>query len=137
MQLYTLYLCKSNFSSIIQPLYIESQTSSSIVRLALSQQLRDIARSELLKSSPTIDVEAIYRESSSALEALSTLLGQDSYFFAVTKPGLFDAAVFAYSNLLLDDSILWAEDRMREDLKEWSNLVDHRERILHEYFPSQ
>ena len=134
-QLFTLYLCPSNFSGITRPLYIDSVTSNAAVRLALSQQLRGIARSELLKQYSVIDSEAIFRGSDSAFEALSTLLNEDHYFFGKANPGLFDAGVFAYTNLLLNERLSWKETSMKDGLEKRPNLVEHRERILQAYFP--
>ena len=135
-KLYNLYLCSANFASIIEPLYVHTASTDSLVRLALSRQLRNTARLELSKQTGSIHSEAIYRESASAFEALAALLGDEVYFFSAKKPTLFDAAVFAYTNLLLDDKLPWRDLRMRDDLKKWQNLIRHRERILHEYFGS-
>ena len=133
-KLHALYLCPSNFNAVTKPLYIEPTTSSSPVRTAQAHQLRNVARSELLKQGSAIDVEAVYRECSSAFEALSTLLGESSYFFGKTRPGLLDAAVFGYTNLLLDTRLQWKETRMRESLEDHQNLVSHRERISRNFF---
>lgn len=81
-----------------------------------------------------IDADAIFRESDKAFEALSELLGEDDYFFGETVPGLFDASVFAYTHVLLDERIDWKDERMQEGLKRCQNLVAHRERILKAYF---
>ena len=79
-------------------------------------------------------MEAIYRESDKALEALSELLGDHKHFFGEAKPGLFDASVFAYVNVLLDENLDWKDRRMQEGLRACQNLVAHRERILKKYF---
>lgn len=113
---------------------MRSASTNTLVRIALSQSLRKSARLELAKQTTHINGEAIYRESASAFEALSELLGNEEFFFAATKPQLFDAAVFAYTNLLLDRNLSWQDARMSNDLKQWQNLVDHRERILRGYF---
>ena len=133
-QLYSLYLSPSNFTSIAQPLYINPSSSNALVRLTLSYQLRAAAQSELLKQSKVIDVEAIYRESDKAFEALSELLGEDEYFFGQKNPGLFDASVFSYTNVLLDEGLNWKDERMQEGLRGCQNLVAHRVRILKAYF---
>jgi metaxin len=88
-----------------------------------------------LKQSAVIDVGALYRECDSAFSALSELLGDDRYFFSAKDPGLFDASVFAYTHLLLDEGMKWKERRMVDILKGYENLVKHRRRILDEYFP--
>ena len=104
------------------------------MRLTLSRQLRAAAESELLKQSAAIDVQSVYRESDKAFEALSELLGEDEYFFSTAEPGLFDASVFAYTNILLDEGPEWQDRRMREGLRKCQNLVAHRRRILKTYF---
>ncbi|KAL6715512.1 hypothetical protein ACLMJK_006473 [Lecanora helva] len=134
LQLYSLYLSSSNFASIAQPLYIDSTTSNTLVRLALAHQLRAAAQSELLKQSATIDVQAIYNESDKAFEALSELLGEEENFFREARPGLFDASVFAYTNILLDEGLEWKDKRIHEGLQKCENLVAHRRRIVKAYF---
>lgn len=88
----------------------------------------------LLKQLPVIDAETLYRECDKALAALSQLLGDDTFFFAADRPGLFDASVFAYTNPLLDDSLDWQEPRLSRGLRTFQNLVEHRQRILKRYF---
>ena len=89
---------------------------------------------ELLKPSPVIDVKALFREAEKAFEALSELLGDDEYFFSQGQPGLFDASVFAYTHLLLDEGMGWSETRMQEGLLKYGNLVEHRHQLLEKYF---
>lgn len=133
-QLYTLYLCPSNFDSIARPLYVDPSTSNSLARLSVSYQLRDAAQAELLKQAATIDAEILYQGSCQAFEALSELLGEGRFFFDEQKPGLFDASVFAFTNVLLDSTKAWKETRMIEDLQRFENLVKHREYLLQQYF---
>jgi len=123
-----------NFASIARPLYVDPSSSNPLVRLTLSYQLRSAAEAELLKQNAIIDGDAIYRESDKALGALSDLLGEDEYFFGETKPGLFDASVFAYTNLLLDEGLSWEDSRMGDGLKGYQNLIAHRRQILKVYF---
>lgn len=134
MQLYSIYLSAANFASIARPLYVNPSSSNRLVRITLSYQLRSAAEAELLKQTPIIDADAIYRESDRAFEALSDLLGEDEYFFGEMKPGLFDASVFAYTNLLLDERLKWEDTHMREGLEGYQNLVAHRRQILKAYF---
>ena len=129
-----MYLSSPNFTSIARPLYIDSSTSTTLFRHALAYQLRTAAETELLKQSTMIDVETIYRESGKAFEALSELLGEDRYFFGETKPGLFDASVFAYINVLQDHKLDWKDRRMHQQLKGCENLLEHRQRILESFF---
>ena len=81
-----------------------------------------------------IDGDALLRESNKAFGALSELLGENQYFFDEEAPGLFDASVFAYTNILLDGGIAWQQRSMQEDLRKRKNLVAHREQILQKYF---
>jgi metaxin len=41
---------------------------------------------------------------------------------------LFDASVFAYTHLLLDESLNWQNTRLVDSLKKSGNLVQHRQR---------
>lgn len=134
IQLYAMYLSPANFASIARPLYVDPSSSNYFVRSLLSYQLRSAAESELLKQMTIIDADAIYRESDKAFEALSELLGDDENFFGEKVPGLFDASVFAYTHVLLDERIDWKDGRMQEGLRRCQNLVAHREKILKAYF---
>lgn len=74
------------------------------------------------------------RDASEALEALSTLLGNDEeWFFGQERPGLFDASVFAYTHLISDDGLGWQENELAEILGRYENLRRHRDRILRMY----
>ena len=116
------------------PLYINPSTSNALTRLALSHQLRAAAETELLKSSLAIEVETIYRDCHKAFEALSELLGGDDFFFSGEMPGLFDASVFAYTHILLDENLDWKDKRLTENLKQYGNLVEHQRRIMDGWF---
>lgn len=96
--------------------------------------LRVAAEEELLKHGSVIDKEDLYNEAEKAFGALSALLGNGQWFFANQKPALFDASVFAYTQLLLDEDFGWKEQRLCIALRKWDNLVQHRERILVRYY---
>ena len=132
--MYTLYLTQSNFRSVADRLYIHPTSRNPFVRMTLGYQLRQAAAVELLKPSPVIDVELLFREAEKAWEALSVLLGDDEYFFSQEVPGLFDASVFAYAHLLLDEGMRWSDTRLQEGLKKHENLVRHRNGLLDVYF---
>ena len=136
-QLYSLYLIPPNFNAVAFPLYIAPSTTSTLVRLSLAHQLRTAAEGELSKQSVRIDAESIYQGSDKAFGALSELLGDEDYYFGERKPGLFDASVFAYTNVILDEGLDWKDSRMVEGLLIYSNLVDHRQRILEAYFRNE
>jgi len=90
----------------------------------------------LLKQAAVIDAETLYREAEEAFEALDTLLGNNEWFFGADGPGLFDAAVFAYTHLLLDEELGdgWRERRLCDAVRKSNGLVKHREQILERYF---
>lgn len=123
-----------NFSAVAYPLYVSATSSNLLVRTSISHQLRAAAETELLKHASIIDTDDLYSEADKAFEALSILLGQDSWFFGNKKPALFDASVFAYTHLLLDDKMGWKENKMSRALKTRDNLVQHRERLLARYY---
>jgi metaxin len=76
----------------------------------------------------------LYSEADKAFEALSILLNSSSWFFGNKGPGLFDASVFAYTQLLLDESMGWEETRLGRALRRRKNLVEHRHRMLATYY---
>lgn len=88
----------------------------------------------MLKHASIIDIDDLYSEADKAFEALSSLLGEDTWFFGGDKPALFDASVFAYTQLLLDDSLGWEEKKLSRALRRRDNLVQHRERLLAKYY---
>jgi metaxin len=134
LQLYNLYLEPLNFSGVAYKLYVLPTSSNPLVRASISHTLRAAAESELLKHTSIIDTDDLYSEADKAFEALSTLLGEDSWFFGIAKPALFDASVFAYTQLLLDDGMGWKEKKLCSALRRRENLVQHRERLLVRYF---
>ena len=123
-----------NFDSLVFPFYIAPKTNNYLVRLALSRQLRSAAEAELLKEATVIDVQSLHRESEKAFSALSSLLGDDEYFFGEKQPSLFDASVFAYTNILLDEDFQWQIRHLAEGLEKHKNLIGHRYRILQRYY---
>ncbi|KAI9662082.1 MAG: hypothetical protein M1829_006221 [Trizodia sp. TS-e1964] len=135
--LYNLYLEPANFSAVAYRLYVAPCSSNSLVRFVIARQLRIAAEAEIIKSRPLIDPQDIYNEASRALEALSAHLGADNWFFNAEQPGLFDASVFAYTHLLLDENLGWAQqDQLAQMVRKSGNLVSHRNRILSTYFRS-
>lgn len=132
--LFALYLDDLNFDAVAKRLYIYPTSSNVFVRTTLSYQLQQAAREELLKYSAHIDEDDLYAEATNAFEALSTILGEDENFFGAAQPSLFDASVFAYTHLLLDENLGWQNQKLTDALKRSSNLVRHRNRILEKYF---
>lgn len=74
------------------------------------------------------------REAEEAFVALSQLLGEGEWFFQQNRPGLFDAGIFAYTHLMLDEKLGLGENRFKAMLTRYGNLVAHRERIREVYF---
>jgi metaxin len=133
--LYTSYL-SPNFTTIAEPLYILPSSRNSFVRLAISRELRLAAETELLKFSSIINDETLYNQADEAFATLEALLGKDDWFFGAQRPGLFDASVFAYTHLLLDQRLGkdWVDTRLRDALMARRHLVTHRNRVLARYF---
>lgn len=104
------------------------------MQAALAIQLQQAARDELLKYSEFINVNDLEADADNAFEALAILLGTGEYFFNRDKPGLFDAHVFAYTHLILDDSLGWKYNRLAHLLSKHKNLVRHRQMLLEKYF---
>lgn len=106
------------------------------MRLSTAAGLRRAAENELLKFSATVDAEELHRHAEEAFEALETALGNDLWFFGSPHPGLFDASVFSYTHLLMDDKVGngWSDTRLRDALLKRKRLASHRDRILASYF---
>ncbi|KAL1997443.1 hypothetical protein VTN49DRAFT_883 [Thermomyces lanuginosus] len=132
--LYQLYLDNDNFDAVARPRYIDSCTSNPAVRKALAIQLQHAARDELLKALDVVDVQSLEAEADEAFQALSTLLNNREYFFREGRPGLFDASVFSYTHLILDDSLGWRHNPLKHLLMKYENLIDHRQRLFQAYF---
>lgn len=133
--LYTLYLEPSNFEAVARRLYVAPSSSNPLVDAAISYQLRKAAQEELVKMSPHVSAEQLLDEAREAFAALSTLLKEDDWFFGEKTPGLFDANLFAYAHLLLDEGMGWVKNELADVLRSHTNLIEHRERVLREYFP--
>jgi metaxin len=135
--LFNLYLDQQNSEAVAKGLYIRPVSSNSLVQTTLYRQLQRAARSELLKSRSFISEKELYLDAEVAFLALSNLLGDDTHFFGGITPTLFDASVFAYTHLLLDESMNWQNTVLAESLMKMGNLVQHRQRLLESYFKVQ
>lgn len=134
--LYLLYLDPDNFDHVAARLYVTPSSSNTFVAMAISYQLRDAATQELLKTTPAVKAQDILDEAVDAFSALSTLLGEDTWYFGNNAPTLFDASVFAYTHLLLDENMGWRHNPLAQKLATFHNLVNHRNRILRDYYRS-
>lgn len=132
--LFTLYLDEHNSEVLAKKLYIYPTSSNTLVQMTLYHQLKQAARDELLKNTSYIKEDDLYLEAENAFMALSTLLGDDAHFFGKDGPSLFDANVFAYTHLLLDESMNWQNTRLVDSLRKTENLVRHQQRLLASYF---
>jgi metaxin len=142
--LHALYLNRRN-SPLLTELYLAPASSTAAVRLALHHQLRHAAESEILRSSRTStsrlrlvggtgseEREAIYVAARSAFAALETLLEQSQtpWFFDAPGPTLFDASVFAYTQLLLDRRLGWVDRTVPDIVEAKLAVCRHRNALL-------
>jgi metaxin len=134
--LFHLYLDAANYKQVALPLYIATASSNLWVQFVLGRQLQQAAREELIKYTAVIDGQELLDGANRAFEALSSLLGDNEFFFGHGRPGLFDASVFAYTHLILSDSMKWENTSMTNDLEKYKNLVQHQDRLSRTYFPS-
>ncbi|GKT50301.1 metaxin-1 [Colletotrichum spaethianum] len=137
--LHALYLAPAN-APLLARLYIHPASNNPLVRLTLAHQVRSAAEAEVLKATraAVVDPERVYADARAALEALATLLdegGAGAWFFGCEAPTLFDASVFAYTHLLLDDGFGWVDRTLPDVVAAFPSLVSHRERLLERCFP--
>jgi metaxin len=118
-------------------MYVGSASTSYAVRISLAQQLRNAAQDELLKTNTIVDGQELYSKAEEAFQALSWLLGDDKFFFGQTTPGLFDASLFAYTQIILDDDLEWKTPTLKLALQRYENLVQHRARLVRGFFSSR
>ncbi|CAK4032228.1 Hypothetical predicted protein [Lecanosticta acicola] len=133
--LYQLYLTPQN-SDLVRKLYVSPCSRMPLVQMTIASHLRSAAEAELIKSAGTNVVSALdlIRDAEEALHALSQLLGEGEWFFGQSRPGFFDATVFAYTHLILDDALGWKQNELKDALGKHANLVRHRERIREMYY---
>ncbi|KZL72186.1 mitochondrial outer membrane protein [Colletotrichum incanum] len=142
--LHALYLAPDN-APLLSRLYIHPASNNPLVRLTLTHQVRSAAEAEVLKSTraAVVNPKRVYADARAAFEALAALLdensrqgaGGDGWFFGCEGPTLFDASVFAYTHLLLDEKFGWVDRTLPEILVGFPGLVRHRERLLERCFP--
>ncbi|KAI9759781.1 MAG: hypothetical protein M4579_002080 [Chaenotheca gracillima] len=130
--LYNLYLEPTN-ASVMRRLYIDPCSSSPVVTAAIAHQLRTAAEAEIAKATGSVHVSNIYSEADKAFGALSTLLGEDRWFFGADQPGLFDASVFAYTYQLLTEQG-WGHRDLVDYVNKRENLVAHCKLISEAFF---
>ncbi|KAH6891339.1 hypothetical protein B0T10DRAFT_309798 [Thelonectria olida] len=125
--LHALYIVPAN-SPLLAKLYLPP---SFFLRAPLHHTLHAAATSEILKTTRRahISPRQLYADAATALQALCTLLADDDWFFGASGPGLFDADVFSYTYLILDDGLAWQDPALAECLTGLHNLKRHRERL--------
>ncbi|VUC37357.1 unnamed protein product [Clonostachys rosea] len=126
--LYSLYIDPSN-ASLLKKLYIPP---SPLLAYSLHHTLVTAATTEILKGTrtPYVRTAQLYADSATAFAALETLLGNDAWFFGASSPGLFDAEVFSYTWLILDESLAWEDGgELQKSLAGFKTLVAHRQRL--------
>lgn len=100
--------------------------------------MQSAAMQELLQARPggVVSADDIYADAESAVSALSTVLGDDEWFFGGKEPGLFDATLFGYLHLIL--TLKWDEKEagLVRAVKKHGNLVGHEERIRMKMYPN-
>ena len=122
-QLYTTHVYRPNLYRTTAPLY--TQSSSRLISSPTACGLLDSALSQLKYRYPgVVDPTSIFAEATTALDALSVRLGDDTWFFNGKVPGLLDAAVFAYLHVILTGE--W-EEKWASGLK---GLVENRQNLV-------
>jgi len=135
-----------------QTLYIQPATASPVVQASLRHTLTAAAREQVLlaASSPaaTLDVDDVYARAAAAFEAFALVLAPEAGGEARPAaaddwllggdgwggPTLLDAALFAYTHLLLDEAMGWRDRRLARCVARWEVLGRHRERVLRAYW---
>jgi metaxin len=127
-----------------QTLYISPATASAVAQASLRHTLTAAAREQvLLAASPadTLDVDDVYARAAAAFEAFALVLAPeaggegrpDDWVLGGDGrggPTLLDAALFAYTHLLLDEAMGWRDRRLVRCVGRWEVLARHRERVL-------
>lgn len=126
-QLHALYLIPAN-APLLTNLYLPS---SALLRASLHHTLHAAATSEILKTTRCTHISPpqLYADAAAALRSLSAILADDNWFFGASGPGLFDADVFAYTYLMLDDALAWRDTALAGCLDGLHNLRRHRNRL--------
>ncbi|KAH8699561.1 hypothetical protein BGZ61DRAFT_493620 [Ilyonectria robusta] len=125
--LHALYLIPAN-APLLTNLYLPS---SALLRASLHHTLHAAATSEILKTTRCTHISPpqLYADAAAALRSLSAILADDNWFFGASGPGLFDADVFAYTYLMLDDALAWRDTALAGCLDGLHNLRRHRNRL--------
>ena len=128
VKLHALYINPSH-ANLLRRLYLPK---SPLLSHPLHQTLLAAAEAEILKTAraSVIQPEQILTDATEALAALSTLLGDNDWFFGSSSPDVFDAEVFAYTWLIVDEEVMgWEDAGLGQRLRQFKNLLAHSERL--------
>lgn len=107
----------------------------------LARQLQQAARDELLRDCAYVDEAVLIADADAAFFALATLLGEREWFDGGEEgngnaPGLFDASVFAYTYLCLDEEgrMGMSYNPLAHAIRKYKGLERHAKRISEMYF---
>lgn len=139
--LHSLYLTPHN-RHIVQRLYLEPTSSSWAVQKSIEHTLTTAVQEQLILGTPRgrIDVDDIYARAGLALESFATALAKDDDWWILGgdndgRPTLVDAALFAYTHLLLDKNMGWKDKRLVRRVERFAPLRQHHDRIMREFYP--
>lgn len=114
-----------NFERFTVPCYIDSQSSSSVVRKVCAWELRKAAETELLKHSPRVDQQTLYDEAREAFQALNQYCQEKASSGGRNESTVLDAALFAYTDLLWSIQYeCWADAGLVDILLENEAILD-------------
>ncbi|UNI20761.1 hypothetical protein JDV02_006820 [Purpureocillium takamizusanense] len=105
--------------------------SNPILRASTLHTLRGAAISEILKTTrrPLIDEDQLFADARTAFQTLDRLLGQDKFFFGSETPGMFDAEVYAYTQPIINYSLVWGDNDRLLCYVGIGPLFAHRQRM--------
>jgi metaxin len=129
-------------SEVVRILYPTSSSSSGGWKLSVNGFL-EFGPGATRKPAAVVDYKEIYDRAEKAWESLAELLAESEtgWFFGVEKPGVFDAAVFAYSHLVENresqegeegKGLRWRDGGRLDGMVRGAGrgeLIEHRERI--------
>ena len=115
--------------------------------MSIEHTLTTAAQEQLILSTPRarIDVDDIYARAALSLDCFATALANEEAMFGEGSawvlggddrgnPTLVDAALFAYTHLLLDESMGWKDKRLVRSVERFAPLRRHHDRIMREFY---
>ncbi|KAK6329699.1 hypothetical protein TWF696_003569 [Orbilia brochopaga] len=138
--LYAMYVDNTTLHTVTAPKYTAATPIWPVTALLAGQMrhaaLASIRNSTSSSSAVTTTGRTLYAQAEDAWAALSTLLGQDQWFFGARDAGLFDASVFAYVHLILAAESTGSSSgaELAAGLRRHANLLEHEARIRRTWF---